>query len=292
MKYALLCLKHRFLRKTTIAIILLGIFLIGVSWFTRSFLSIQDYMEYANYNHPYWQEMRDTEILSAAAHQRYFEATNQISRSNAFSFYAVMNNGFLLYTLIGNLLVGIAALSFFQERKSNFLKMKLIRNGDYNRSILGEAFAVSLTGWLYALIPSLIVWLAACILCPYVLPQGQSIDVLPHAMLNSLFQGNTIVFAYLIEIFMNSLQFIFTGLLVFALSLIVHRGIVLLFIPVFYVIMMNFVTYASGYTMSFYIMGAPQVMSYAPLLFACFYTFVLALIIFRFFTKKENAVNV
>lgn len=288
----IICFKHRFFRKSTIAIILLGVALIGVSWFTRSFLSIQDYVQFSDPNHPYWLEYQSSSILSAEAFQRVLDSSNRISRSNAFSFYVIMNNGFLLYTLFGNLLVGMAVISFFQERKCGFTKLMLIRSGGYKQYIMSEAIAVSLTGWLYALLPCLIVWLLASLFSPDVLPQGQSIFVTPFALLKSLHQGNTVVFAYLIVIIIKSLQFIFITLLAFAFSLIVQRAIILLFIPLFYVIVMNFLKnkiYVPS--VDFNVMGANQIMSFAPTLFNCFYTCLIALIVFIIFTKKERTIN-
>ncbi len=283
-------LKRRFCCKYTVAAVLVGVLLLVLTWLIRNYPYILQYLDDIDPNNSYWQQARASTILSDDAFQRLYEYRVALSRSDVFSFFALLGDSHMLYTNFGNLLLTLPVLSFFAERKSGFIKFVVLRNGSYHDYLVKEGLAVSLSGWLIALLPSLIIWFLAAVFSPDVLSLNGAELVTSTAIFRSFFQGpeRLVVFAYLITMALTSLQFFFNALLAFAFALFVDKGVVLLFVPFLYVNLFNFLLWPTGYGISYEIMGVAQTMSYAPLALTSLFTFVVALLLLKIFVNREK----
>ncbi len=284
--------RKRFWRKYAVAGILIGFFLLAMSFYINGRTSIAEYREHVNGT--YWGLAQEDGFQSEETVERINARKTEDAASQIFSMYVIMEYAYSLYFYGGNILLTLPVLFFFYERKRGYHQFVLTRSGSFYPHLAREGIATAAAGWLMALIPPLLLWGLAWVFSPSLLPLNQSFNLLPNALVAGLFQGNGIALAYLLYILLASLNFFFLALLAFAFALFVKRGVYLLFIPLLYTYLANIIVAfleKYGYGFSFAPTLITSLSTFAPMLFFWFYTLLLALLILKVFAGKERIIH-
>lgn len=281
--------KRRFLQRETLWAILLSLVFMLVSYVVRASPEIATYFKLKSGRHFAVADLPGVLTEDAAARVQADYLT--VAASQAFSFYILMSNGFLLYHLLANIIIVLPILRFFNERKSGILQLTTVRRGNWS-SIALEAFAASLSGTLLVLLPSLIFWALALLASPTMFPLSQAFAPFSDDFFQYLGQPEHIAGLYLVLILLNGILYFCRSLLAFSFALLVERKAILLFIPLAF-------TYAMY--LLFTLLGIPgyaalsqfeeHIKTLAPLLLSSLLPLLAATLVFGCFCKKENILH-
>lgn len=294
MKLFLKRLKVRFWRKYTLFAVLVAVFLIGLTYFVHAYDDIQYYFSVNGGSLSSLIVAEEEPVISPEVIERSNTYTRTMEQANVFSFQAAMHHAVYSYYFLGPILLTLPVLAFYYERKGGYFRLLSLRAGDYHGFLLKEGLACAISGWLIALIPWLIVWLLLVLLCPMPTYLFQAPSVSPNAVFGSFFREDFVAWAYLLQILSVSPLYFFYGFLLFAISLLLNRGVYLIFIPLLY----NFIVpiVLRGLSLWRYAPDVPlehisETITFANLMVPWLYTFLLAVLILLVFVRKERAVN-
>lgn len=278
--------RRRFLQKEILLAILLSVVIMAVSYAVRASPEIQAYWQLRSGNHFAIQQLPG--ILTNDAAMRVYDDYVTVAASQAFSFYILMSNGFMLYYLLANIFIVLPVIRFFNERKDGVLQLIAVRYGTWSY-IAREAFVASLVGMLLVLLPSIVFWALALLFSPAMFPLSQTFGPFADDFFQHLGKSENIAVLYLVLILLNGILFFSRTMLAFSFSLILERKAILLFVPLIFTYFLYIL---------FSIIGIPEyaslsyseehIKSLAPILLSTILPLFTSVIVFYGFCNKER----
>lgn len=286
--------KQRFLRRYVLIALLAGVLLLGVGSFIHNYDNILYYFRVLSPESGILLRAEEAPFLAPEVVARYREHTMRLEQSMAFNFDMTLSGATMVYRYISLLLLALPALFFYNERKSGQLRLAALRGGRYDAYVLTEGLVCATASWLIALLPWLIFWGLAALLCPTVSDLYQAIYANPNTVLSPLYHGNMVIVAYLLQLLIFSPTYFFLGLLIYACSLVVNRGVYLIFIALLYCdilyILAGFLS-IEEYAPSSLFMPPEAVTNLGPMLVSWLFTFLLTILLYRMFAGRERVLN-
>lgn len=170
MKFFANIIKRRLLRSSIFLSIFIGVLSIILTFVIRNFEAFNMYFMIKGEKVPFIFEIN--KFLDNDTYYRAFNDQVRYFASMAFSFISYMHYGFSIYVFIINILIVVPVMLFYEEMKSGFSKFVLSRL-KYQKYIIYEALAVSVSGWLIAFCSLFIFWLIAVIFSVETFPLTQ-----------------------------------------------------------------------------------------------------------------------
>lgn len=280
--------KRRFFRPQTIAVILISVALMIISWLAGAMPQFKDYQTVLKGTHPFLDGFPWTYTMETA--QRIKDDIATLYKSECLSFYVIMYHGFDIYFLIANIFIVLPFLQFFEERRSGYTKLMALKGK--NQYFIAEAIADSIVAYLYVLIPLLIFWVIAVAIGNPLYPVLQDFNPEYDDFFQVSWQSGNIIWLYFGLIFLVSISYFLKGFFVFICSVFIEKKIFLVFIPVIYSYIIGILCIAIGlvsYGSFNYLVE--DLKSLSPFLVNCFIQLSITAILFGIFFRREKVLN-
>ncbi len=280
--------KKRFFRPETIGVIFISVVFMCISVVISTSEDISAYVAYINGNSSFLDGY--PLLYSAETVERIISSQSELYLSQWFSFYAVMYHGFHIYLLAAHLFITLPFLRFYDERKNGYTRLLAVRGG--SSWYIQEAAADSLTAGCYVLLPLLIFWGLASLLCPMLYPLNQDFLSAYDEFFVYGKNENDIILVYLILILLTFVQFFLRGFFLFIVAVAVEKKVVLLFSSLVYTYgfeVLCILIQKYDYGTHSYMME--NLKSLSPFLVNCFVNLLVTAILFAVFFRKDTILN-